>query len=194
MIEGSFDVVFRGQIVKSFEQSTVETNLVQLFKSTPEAVSRLFSGKEVVIRKNLDYSAAMKYQSALKNAGALALIKEIEQAKPGSMGEQRQTVEDKTIEREASNFSSEPKAEVTQEAEQKQNNQDNATTRSNLDSSDDSLSIAAPGAQILPEKVYEQREVDTSSLTLAGVGERILPNKPAEQYKQPKTDHLSLEN
>ena len=69
MIDGKFDVVFRGKIVRGLDESVVKSNLVTLFKSSPEAVDKLFNGSEVVVRKELDYATAMKYQSALKKAG-----------------------------------------------------------------------------------------------------------------------------
>ena len=81
MIDGKFNVVFRGQIVKNFEESQVKNNLVKLFKTTPEAIEKLFSGEPVPVRKNLSYADAMKYQSALKSAGALAFIQDVEEEK-----------------------------------------------------------------------------------------------------------------
>jgi len=155
MIDGKFDVVFRGQIVRGLDESVVKSNLVTLFKSSPEAVDKLFNGNEVVVRKELDYATAMKYQSALKKAGALALIKEIEQ---------------KTV--------------AAQQSQGKGNESAGAQ---------DGLTVAEPGAQILPDKIYEKREVDTSQLSLASVGERILPAKPPEDHPKPSIEHLKLE-
>ncbi len=62
MINGQFDVIFRGQTIKSMELTDVKANLVGVFKSSPEAVEKLFSGKEVTIKKSFDYSTAMKFQ------------------------------------------------------------------------------------------------------------------------------------
>ncbi len=227
MIDGIFDVVFRGQIVKSFELSDVKANLAKLFKSSPEAIERLFSGQEVPIRKGLDYAAAMKYQSALKNAGALALIKEVDVLSEDA-GASDKPVTSATPGKKAV-FGGE--SEVSQNQETPRTGvapSDNATTTasdsspvsSNIDNSsvtaqskenvpddrakktdetdevqsrgDGSLTVAAPGARILPPKVYENREVDTSDLSLASVGERILPEKAAEKHEKPNIDHLSL--
>ncbi|TQV84474.1 hypothetical protein [Aliikangiella coralliicola] len=193
MIEGKFDVVFRGQIVKSFELDDVKNNLVKLFKSSPQAVDRLFSGNEVVIRKGIDYGDAMKYQSALRNAGALALIKEVENDE-SSASEKPQAAPAKAPQsagpttafqsNDSSSGSNSSNTEVTQTAE--------ASAQEGAQS--DGLTVAAVGAQILPDKVYEKREVDTSALSLAKAGERILPKKPPEEHPQPSTDHLSLDD
>ncbi|WP_444998460.1 hypothetical protein [Aliikangiella sp. IMCC44359] len=185
MIEGQYDVIFRGQIVKSFELSDVKANLVKLFKSTPEAVERLFSGSEVTIRKGLDYAAAMKYQSALRNAGALALIKEVEAEKesPPPIQEIKKTATTSNI--DSSN---------TTPADRRDTTESQSIRASNPEAADDSegLTMAQVGAQILPPKVYEQRDVDTSDLSLAKAGERILPEKEPEKHAQPSIDHLSL--
>jgi hypothetical protein len=176
MIDGNYDVVFRGQIVKTLAISAVQANLVKLFNSTPEAVARLFTGNEVVIRKSINYTDAMKYQSALKAAGALALIKEVEvqqnTAVPKSQTEEKP----------------EPQAEPVVSSAQNDSPDDDHAAK------DSGLSIAAVGAQILPEKVYQKKEVDTSAFSLAQVGERILPKKEPKIYQQPSIDHLSLED
>ncbi|WP_196138230.1 hypothetical protein [Aliikangiella sp. G2MR2-5] len=173
MIDGKFDVVFRGQIVKTAEIGDVKAKLGQLFKSSPDAIDRLFSGTEVAIRKNLDYPAAMKYQSAMKQVGALALIKEVE-----STDSESEVTENKNRVAEGATGSNTPPQESEKDAE----HEDSGT-----------LTIAETGAQILPPKVYEKREVDTSNLSLAAAGERILPEKEPEKQEGPSIDHLSLE-
>ena len=221
MIDGKFNVIFRGQTVKSFELEDVQANLVKLFKSSPESVARLFSGKEVVIRKDLDYANAMKYQSALKNAGALALIKEIE-SPTESTGEE--TKQSEPIQAKASygraNFgqsdsepsdaeqsgSAQPGVSQNSPSQQGINNVQStaeiSTTVSDTfgksSEKQDStgapgLTVADAGSQILPDKVYEKRDVDTSELSLAGAGERLLPPKAPENHPQPSIDHLSLD-
>lgn len=165
MIDGKFDVVFRGQTIKSLELDQVKNNLAALFKTSPEAIEKLFTGLEVVVRKGLDYSSAMKYQAALKNAGALALIKEVESSKDESQ----------------SKANTDPGVTQSEQAEQ----------TSSKPSSD--MSLAAVGSQLLPDKIYEKREVDTSSLSLAAAGERLLPPKPPQEFEKPSIDHLKLE-
>lgn len=170
MIDGKYDVVFRGQIIKSLDISAVQANLVKLFNSSPDAVTRLFSGNEVTIRKSLNYADAMKYQSALKAAGALALIKEVE---PEKDTQNMPLAATETLAPQDSNKGS----------------PDPANTPEN-----DNLSIAEVGAQLLPTKVYEKKEVDTSALSLAKAGERLLPKKEPKIYPQPSIDHLSLDD
>ncbi len=199
MIDGKFDVVFRGQTIKNMPLDEVKTNLVGLFNSSSEAVEKLFSGSEVAIKKSLDYTTAMKYQSALKKAGALALIKEIEsqdsatsqilapnqgKANFGSTASTAEPVSSPGIQ-----------APIAQPPVTKTETSQPVEANSTQDvSSEGDMSLAAVGAAIMPNKVYEKRDVDTSDLSLAAVGERILPKKTPEHHPQPSIDHLKLEN
>jgi len=250
MIAGQFDVVFRGQIVKSFELERVKDNLVQLFKSSPEAVDKLFSGKEVAIKKALDYTTAMKYQSALKKAGALALIKEIEvassaensiqqgnftdhtkhkpakaqfgqaqtassftDATPNGQSDQsdqssassptstnsqfpaKETDSNESIAESSSETRSKFIGQQTSSKEQVSIREVSTKSTQSADSASEegeSLTVAEIGASILPDKVYEKRDVDTSALSLAAAGERILPEAERDEPPPPSTDHLSL--
>jgi len=191
MMDGQFDVIFRGQTMKNRALDEVKANLVALFKSSPEAVEKLFSGDEVAIKKSLDYTTAMKYQSALKNAGALALIKEVEKQQAPQQPVQNQN--------RASFATPEPEDPVQAAVAKQEPILQQATVKESVNqpakAQDDSgMTLAAAGARILPNKVYEKREVDTSELSLANVGERILPKKPPENHPQPSIDHLKLEN
>ena len=198
MIDGKFNVVFRGQIVKSVEKQAVKENLAKLFKSTPEAMERLFTGEEVVIRKDLDYAGAMKYQSALRSAGALALIKEIEiesenaenainsqsdapssHSAPSTSGRANFGAKE---EQSTTPSATEAVQEVTTTAQDQSENQDKSD-----------FSLAEVGAQIMPDKVYEKRDVDTSGLSLAQAGERILPPSEPESAPVVSIEHLKLE-
>jgi len=203
MIDGQFDVVFRGQIIRNMEVAQVKQNLVTLFKSTPDAVEKLFGGDEVVVRKSLDYATAMKYQSALKKAGALALIKEIISEEPKL--EVRKTTGPATFGAvEPSQEQSEVLAKkALSDAKVAESSGNTDQTRQSESSGDTTqldskgtfeMSLAAVGTQLLPDKVYEKREVDTSELSLATVGERIMPKSAPESHPQPSIDHLSLED
>lgn len=195
MIDGKFDVVFRGQTIKNMALDEVKTNLVGLFKSSPEAVEKLFTNGEVAIKKSLDYTTAMKYLSALKKAGALALIKEIETQDSDSK-------QNPTTNQGKANFgavtpvsASDSTPGTTQPQPVKSEINQTVEVGNTQDvSSEGDLSLAAIGAAIMPDKIYEKRDVDTSELSLASAGERILPKKPPEHHPQPSIDHLKLEN
>ena len=77
-MEGVFEVVFDGRTVPGRDRAEVMANVANLFKAKPEAVERLFSGQLVSIKKDLDYQGALRYVAALKEAGALARLKQQE--------------------------------------------------------------------------------------------------------------------
>lgn len=71
MSEEKYDLVFKGQLAKAVELNVAKRNLSALFKIGPEKTEALFSGKPVVLKRNLDADAANKYRVAIKKAGAL---------------------------------------------------------------------------------------------------------------------------
>jgi hypothetical protein len=82
MIEGKFNIVFSGRILPNRELADVQAQLARLFKTGLPQIEKLFGGQDVTIKKNLDYAQAMKYQSALKQAGALVLIQKVAAEQP----------------------------------------------------------------------------------------------------------------
>ncbi|MCK9530193.1 MAG: hypothetical protein M0R77_06480 [Gammaproteobacteria bacterium] len=67
----TYDIVFTGVIVPGSDQAQVRRNLAALFKTEPAKIEPLFSGKRFVIKKGLDEATALKYQKALREAGAI---------------------------------------------------------------------------------------------------------------------------
>lgn len=73
-----YHVVFKGEIIKGANLDSVKRNLGSLFKISGPKLEKLFSGAAVVLKKNLDFENAMKYRTALKKAGAIVDLKEIQ--------------------------------------------------------------------------------------------------------------------
>ncbi|MFC1649948.1 hypothetical protein ACFL2X_00110 [Candidatus Latescibacterota bacterium] len=74
MEETSYNLIFRGVIADGHDAETVRKNIAELFKVSEEKVERLFSGRPVTVKKNVDKATALKYQSAFKKAGALCSV------------------------------------------------------------------------------------------------------------------------
>jgi hypothetical protein len=72
--ENSYVVAFSGVIAPGFEREQVKQNLAKLFKVELVRVEPMFSGKRVAIKAKLDKATALKYQAALKNAGAVCEV------------------------------------------------------------------------------------------------------------------------
>jgi hypothetical protein len=219
MIEGQFNIVFAGRLTPGKTEVEVKQNLARLFKTQVQQIERLFIGSEVTLKKNLDYAQAMKYQSALKQAGALVLIKKVDPVTTQPMGsvqkqgaQSPQNVEKPSSDvnnlNEKSDWSVAPPGERLPSTEKPAPipvpdlsaysvanlgttlvEQKNKPTVE-VDTSGLSLDELGP----LPTPAAKPApEVDVSGLSVAPPGEKI-PNAPDNKPKlNPDTSYLSLE-
>ncbi|MGS2723653.1 hypothetical protein ACVBEJ_07885 [Porticoccus sp. GXU_MW_L64] len=70
------EIVFRGDIVPGNTMVEVRENLRELFKADDAQLAKLFSGRPVVIRRNLDEQSANRYQQAMERAGAVVQVRQ----------------------------------------------------------------------------------------------------------------------
>ena len=75
----SYKLVFDGTISEGFQAEDVKKNLQTVLKANQKQIELLFSKPEVVIKKNMDYESAMKYQKAMQKAGTICKVMEIAQ-------------------------------------------------------------------------------------------------------------------
>lgn len=87
MSEELYEVVFYGEIVEGAELDQVKAKVAAMFKADAAKLAQLFSGKRVVIKKNIDQATANKYQSALQNAGAQCEVKSLAEVAVASPAE-----------------------------------------------------------------------------------------------------------
>lgn len=74
MSDKTYEVVFRGRVLRGHEVADVKTKLASLFKVNEATAEKLFSGKRVTVKKGLDEATARKYRDVLRQAGANASI------------------------------------------------------------------------------------------------------------------------
>lgn len=79
-----FEIVFQGQVKDGVALEQARTRLGQLFQAGEQQLDVLFSGRRIVIKQNLDETAAEKYRQAIDRAGAVCLVEAMgaEQPKP----------------------------------------------------------------------------------------------------------------
>ena len=77
MGEKRFRVLFRGEIAPGSEPAAVKAKLAGLFKTDVANIEKLFVGKPVVIKKDIDEQTAAKYRQALEKCGAVAIVQEM---------------------------------------------------------------------------------------------------------------------
>ncbi len=70
MSDKLFEVAFSGKISDGADLGDVKARLGGMFKADESKLTQLFSGKRIVIKKNIDKQTAIKFHAALKRAGA----------------------------------------------------------------------------------------------------------------------------
>jgi hypothetical protein len=70
-----FDVIFRGQLMEGQDSEHARQEVGRLFKANDAQLQRLFSGKPVSIKQNVDMDTASRYRLAFRQAGALVEIR-----------------------------------------------------------------------------------------------------------------------
>jgi hypothetical protein len=69
-----FDIYFRGEMLDDADPATVREGVARLFKLEAAAAARLFSGKPVRVKHNVDADSASRYRAAFRDVGALVQI------------------------------------------------------------------------------------------------------------------------
>jgi hypothetical protein len=69
-----FQVVFTGEMEDGADLTAVKRKLVEVFKTTPERIERLFAGQPAIINQNLDEVHAQEYIKALTSIGVRCKI------------------------------------------------------------------------------------------------------------------------
>ncbi len=70
MSDQLFEVAFSGQISEGASADEVRAQIGKMFNADEAKLAQLFSGRRVVIKKNIDQATADKYRTALNRAGA----------------------------------------------------------------------------------------------------------------------------
>ena len=68
-----YKLVFNGEI-SGEDLTSVKNNLAALLRIDPDTIERMFQGKPIVIKKDLDIGAALKYQFTFERSGAICKV------------------------------------------------------------------------------------------------------------------------
>jgi hypothetical protein len=77
-----YDIVFNGQLMPGAQLGQVQTNLSKLFQADAARIALLFSGRQIVLKSNLEAVAAEKYRATLARAGALVEVRVLAAIEP----------------------------------------------------------------------------------------------------------------
>lgn len=176
MSEECYEVIFRGDVLAGQSVIEVKQRLAQLFNADATRIDQMFSGKPVVVKRNLDMETAEHYQSTLLKAGALVDIR------PATINEV--VSEEKPVD------SSNNDSGLIQEPEPEQYQPSQEQVLEDVD-----FDVAPVGADVLsPEdkKDFTSVDVDTSSLTIAETGSDVLADEDKKDFVPQDVDTSSL--
>jgi hypothetical protein len=71
-----FDIYLTGRLADGLDQATAAARLAQLFRSTPEVMANLVTGKPQALKRGVDQATAAKYREALQRAGVEAAVRD----------------------------------------------------------------------------------------------------------------------
>jgi hypothetical protein len=74
-----YNLVFNGIISDGREIKEVKRNLASLFETDDAKIEQLFASLPIVVKRNVDYDGASKYQKTMRRAGAICQVEEMRQ-------------------------------------------------------------------------------------------------------------------
>ena len=84
MSEQLFEIAFSGKLMEGVNPDEVRAKVGKMFNADEAKIAQLFSGKRIVIKKNIDQATAAKYKTALNRAGAQCEVKPMGGAPSGT--------------------------------------------------------------------------------------------------------------
>lgn len=84
MSDELFEVAFSGEIRAGENPEDVKARVGKMFNADESKIAQLFSGKRIVIKKNIDQQTAAKYEVALNKAGAECEVNPMAAIKPAA--------------------------------------------------------------------------------------------------------------
>ncbi|AZZ90120.1 serine/threonine protein kinase [Hahella sp. KA22] len=76
----TYAFVFAGELAEGVERAIVLKKLKTKFSISDAGLKKMFSGRRIIVRKNLSLSQAKKFQSAFKAAGAIGHVEDMNPA------------------------------------------------------------------------------------------------------------------
>jgi len=182
MSDELFEVAFSGQIKDGADLEQVKAKVAAMFKADATKLAHLFSGKRMVIKKNIDQAMANKYQTALSNAGAICEIKSLNtelETRPSAPRVEKMAPLETQSAKPAGDVPAAPQTDPL------------GITANDI--SELSAALAPVGSDMQDEiKQVAAPEFDISGMDMAPAGSDLGEMKKPESPPPPNTDGLSL--
>jgi hypothetical protein len=195
MSDQLFEVAFSGKISEGVDVDDVKSKVGKMFSADEAKLEQLFSGKRIVIKKNVDQATATKYKTALNRAGADCEVKSMDgesdsasvAAAPvaAAVATPAATTASKPV-------SQEYETEYDGEVEPPPQVDPLGITGDQIE--DLSASLAPVGSELQSDyAVAETPQIDTSELDVAPVGSELNTAKKEPEPPPPDISGITLE-
>lgn len=77
-----FDLSYRGLIAPGADPEDTRRRLAAIFKLTEQGLERLFTGKPVIVKRDVDDATAAQFEKIFSNAGAVLTVTPVEGSGP----------------------------------------------------------------------------------------------------------------
>lgn len=196
-----YDVYLTGKLADEVTPALAAQRLAALFKSTPEAMTGLITGKAQLLKRGVDKNTALKYRDTLQKAGCEVMFKAQTNAvineSPSVNSQPATNTQPTTHTQPATSTQPTARTQRTTSAQPAMPSQtdisNSATAKTAAHSMAAGLQLAPAGGELLRA---EERHpiaavsVETAHLSLAPVGS--LPNMEVIPVAAPDTSYLSL--
>jgi len=92
-MKNHYNIVFEGKTVPGKEINLVKKALMNILKADDQSIDRLFSGKRVLIRKNVEAGTAKKFLKAFEDVGAVCNLEQVKVSGEVSAPNQQEGIE-----------------------------------------------------------------------------------------------------
>ena len=190
MSDQLFEVAFSGQINEGADADDVKAKIGKMFNADEAKLAQLFSGKRIVIKKNIDQATAAKYKTALNRAGADCEIKSMGgESGPAPVAAVASTA---TAAGASKPVSQEYETEYDGEVEPPPLTDPLGITGEQIEEL--SASLAPVGSELQSEyDVAETPQIDTAGLDVAPVGSELNTAKKEPEPPPPDITGITLE-
>ena len=192
MSDQLFEVAFSGQISEGANLDEVKARVGKIFNADDAKLAQLFSGKRIVIKKNIDQATAAKYQTALNRAGAECEVSSLSGAAPTAQAETRAAAVAPAQSAVASTASS-AEYETSYDGEVESPPQTDPLGITGDQIEDLAVSIAPVGSELQDSYTEpEAPQIDITGLDIAPVGSDLGSTRKDPEPPPPDTTGITL--
>ena len=191
MADQLFEVAFSGKINDGADLDEVKARVGKMFNADDAKIAQLFSGRRVVIKKNIDRATAAKYKTALNRAGAECEVVPMGGSETAAAAADASSPAAPAAAASTAAASVEYESEYDGETTQPPQTDPLGITGDQIE--DLSASLAPVGSELQDEyEAVEAPQIDTADFDIAPVGSDLSYNDDKPDPPPPSVPDLEL--